>query len=267
MKEDVKSGLYYSGQVIGILKELRTAKWFEAVMGDVLENYKDDMLPGSLENAASYDFPVQFKGVDIDEFPEGPRTPNPSPELCNLMVKKAKEFVNEGVKLITTDCGFYSYIQDEMAEAVDIPVCTSALLQVPLISKLIGKNKRIGIITWDSSALSEKHLRGAGIDESIKIAIIGYEKMKEMDGRGCPILDTSLPREKRLEILEEIIVAAAEELLSKHSDIGAFLLECTAFPPAAKAVNMATGLPVFDVVLLLNFIGHATSRNMSRMIL
>ena len=253
-------GFFYSGQVIGITKEMRTAEWFKKTFGKVPKDYEEDFLPGSLENAASFECPVQYKAVDISEFPEGPRTITPAPELGKLMVEKAKEFERVGVKIVSTDCGFYIYFQDEMAEALNIPTCTSALLMVPLVSRLIGKNRRVGIMTWDSRALSKEHLRRAGIDESIKIAIMGYEGYRERRGEECPLFDMNLPPEKRLEMLEEDLVAAAKELISKYSDIRAIVLECTAFPPAAYAVQRATGLPVFDIVMFLNWIYRAVVR-------
>jgi len=253
-------GFFYSGQVIGIIKEMRTAEWFKKTFGEVPKDYKEDFLPGSLENATSFECPVQYKAVDISQFPEGPRTISPATELGKLMVEKAKEFEREGVKIVSTDCGFYVYFQDEITKALNIPVCTSALLMVPLVSKLIGENKRVGIMTWDSRVLSEEHLRRAGIDESIKIAIMGYESSRERRGEECPLVDMNLKPEKRLEMLEEDLVAAAKELISEYSDIGAIVLECTAFPPAAYAVQRATGLPVFDIVMFLNWIYHAVVR-------
>lgn len=259
MTED--EGIFsYSGQVIGILKEMRSTEWFKKAFGRVPEAYKEYFLPGSLENATSFECPVQYKALDISRYPEGPRTLTPAAGLGQLMAKKTKELEREGVKIISTDCGFYSYFQDEMAEAVNIPVCTSALLMVPLVSRLVGKNKRVGIMTWDSRVLSKEHLKRAGIDDSIKVGIIGYEKWKEKRGDSCPLLDMDLSPEKRLEMLEEDLVEAAKELIAKYPDIGVIVLECTAFPPAAYAVQRTTGLPVFDVVMLLNWIYHAVVR-------
>lgn len=263
MKRDNMAGdneaFYYSGQVIGIIKETRTAGYFKTTFGRVPKDYKEDFLPGSLENATSFEHPVQYKALDTSEIPEGPRTSTPSTELGKSIIKKTKELEMEGAKIASTDCGFYVYFQDEMAEAVSIPVCTSALLIVPLISRLIGRNKRVGIIVWDSRALSEEHLKRAGIDESVKIAVVGYEKWAE---KRSPMFhsDANLLPEKRLEMLEEDLVSASKGLIQKYPDIGAIVLECTAFPPAAYAVQRATGLPVFDIVMLLNWIGNAVVR-------
>jgi Asp/Glu/hydantoin racemase len=72
--------------------------------------------------------------------------------------------------------------------------------------------------------------------------------------------DANLLPEKRLEMLEEDLVSASKGLIQKYPDVGAIVLECTAFPPAAYAVQRATGLPVFDIVMLLNWIGNAVVR-------
>lgn len=256
---DDNEGFYYSGQVFGIIKETRTTDFFKKTFGKVPKDYKEDFLPGSLENANSFEYPVQYKALDISLFPEGPRTLTPSPELGKSIAKKAKELEAEGAKIVSTDCGFYVYFQDAMTEDMSIPVCTSALLIVPLVSKLIGRNKRVGIITWDSRALSKEHLRQAGIDESIRIAVVGFEKWAQ---KRSPMYqaDANVPAEKRLEMLEEDLVSASKALIQKHPDVGAIVLECTAFPPAAYAVQRATGLPVFDIVMLLNWIGDAVIR-------
>jgi hypothetical protein len=252
-------GFYYSGQVIGIIKETRTTGFFKKTFGRVPKDYKEQFLPGSLENAASFRYPVQYKALDIHQYPEGPRTLTPSAELGKSVVKKAEELEVEGARIVSTDCGFYVYFQDAMTEAVSIPVCTSALLVVPLVSKLIGRHRRVGIMTWNSKALSKEHLRRAGIDESVKIGVVGYEKWAK---KRSPMFhaDANLLPEKRLEMLEEDLVSASKELIQKYPDVGAIVLECTVFSPAAYAVQRATGLPVFDIVMLLNWIGDAVVR-------
>jgi len=66
--------------------------------------------------------------------------------------------------------------------------------------------------------------------------------------------------EKRLEMLEEDLVSASKELIRKHPDVGAIVLECTAFPLLRMLCKKATGLSVFAIVMLLNWIGDAVVR-------
>lgn len=148
------------------------------------------------------------------------------------------------------------YFQEAMANAVNIPVFSSALLQVPVVSRLIGKGKKVGIIVWDSSNLTKEHLKRAGIDESMPIVILGLETMPAEGDANI----TELEPEKRLEVLENHLVYSAKRLVSEHPDLGAIVLECTNLPPAAAAVQKATGLPVFDVTTLLNWAYDAVVR-------
>ena len=46
---------------------------------------------------------------------------------------------------------------------------------------------------------------------------------------------------------EADLLRAARELVRRHPDTGAILLECTNMVPYAAAVGAATGLPVFDM--------------------
>ena len=50
--------------------------------------------------------------------------------------------------------------------------------------------------------------------------------------------------------LEQELVETAKELISKHPNVGAIILECTQFPPFAKSIQEAMHVPVYDVVTL-----------------
>jgi len=197
-------------------------------------------IPGDVGNATTFPFPVRFKvieGVTAGDI----ICEKPDISVLKLAVEKAKELENEGVKAITTSCGFFCYFQRELAEAVNIPVFASSLIQVPLVSKMIGK-KRVGIITADYRCLTTTHLRNTGIDESIPIAIVGINKNWSMIRGHSP--------EQHLEGYNRALPKVSRELVARYPDIGAIVLECTNLPPGAKAAQKATGLPVFDIVTL-----------------
>lgn len=247
-----RSGLPYYGQAIGII--MLDAG---ALTGDFpLKTETFTRIPGDVGNATTFDFPVQYKivkGVTASDVVNR----KPSVKTEQRIVEAAKELEEEGVRAIGTTCGYMVYFQEAMAEAVDIPVFSSSLLQVPWVSRLLDKRKKVGIITFDSRELSEEHLRRAGIDESVPIAIYGLENLPpERSWYNINELDP----EKRLEIIEDRLVYAAEQLISKNLNVGAIVLECTNLPPGASAVQEATGLPVFDVVTLLNWAYNAVMR-------
>jgi Asp/Glu/hydantoin racemase len=131
-----------------------------------------------------------------------------------------------------------------------VPVFSSSLLQVHLAQALIRRNQKIGIITARRSSLTDAHLAGVGI-QHYPSAIIGMEHAPEFSAvfiGGKATLDQGQCHRE--------MQAAAEHLMREHPEVGVIVLECTNMPPFANTVRRATGLPVFDVVTMVN---HAHS--------
>ena len=53
------------------------------------------------------------------------------------------------------------------------------------------------------------------------------------------------------------MVRICKQLIQENRDVGAILFECANLPPYAKAVQDATGRPVFDIVGLTKYMYHA----------
>ena len=67
---------------------------------------------------------------------------------------RAKVLEREGVRAITTSCGFLARYQRELASAVSVPVFTSSLLLVPLVFRMLQEDQTVGILTIDAASLS-----------------------------------------------------------------------------------------------------------------
>lgn len=120
----LKGGRTHYGQVIGVIT-LDTL--FPRILGDVA-------------NATTFDFPVRFKKV---EGATGKRVVKEAdPTLLEPFIAAAQELEREGVMAITTTCGFLAMFQEELSNAVNIPFFASSLMQVPLVSRIIGKGKK-----------------------------------------------------------------------------------------------------------------------------
>jgi len=234
-----------------VVKESGRATYGETI-GILVLDTEFPRIPGDIGNATTYKFPVKFKvvkGVYVKDIVS--KTPNIS--VCQRFIEAAKELEEEGVKAITTSCGYFVYFQDEIADELNIPVFASSLIQVPLVSKMLGKKKRVGIICANSDALTQTHLKKAGIDESTLVAVTGVdEHWQEVHNKIDP--------KERLEGLEKALVAVATKLVSKYPDIGAIVFECTNLPPGAAAVQKNIGLPVFDIITLINMIHNTVTR-------
>ena len=95
------------------------------------------------------------------------------------MIDEARRMERQGIRAITTSCGFNAVFQRELADAVRVPVFTSSLMQVPLVQRMLGNQRTVGVITAKKAALTEKHLKGAGIEDRAAIYIQGLETCTE----------------------------------------------------------------------------------------
>ena len=120
----------YYGVSIGILM-LET--YFERFYGDI-------------GNATTWPFPVQYRIVPG-------AVPNRVTDLLNHDLlepfkEAADDLIASGVDGITTTCGFLSLYQEDLTAHCSVPVATSALLQVPMVERILPKGKRVGILTF-----------------------------------------------------------------------------------------------------------------------
>lgn len=215
------------------------------------------LIKGHTSNALTYRFPILFKMVDFSTLDA---VINPEPNYSSLpkYIQAAKELEEEGVKAITTNCGYLVFYQEKLSEAVNIPVFTSSLLQVPLVYKSLKKGKKVGIICARSECLTRKHLECAGIDESIPIAVAGMDKGREFR---AAIREPQDPVNWKFsgdfKKVEKEVVEVAEKLVRENPNVGAIVCECTELPPYSPAIQEATKLPVFDMVTLVNYVYNA----------
>jgi len=209
-------------------------------------------IPGDIGNFSTFNFPVVYRIVREAGIDNVARKTDI--RLLDAFIREAKELENMGAKAITTSCGFLSLFQEELARSVRVPLFTSSLLLVPLVSMMIGKRK-VGIITANSENLTRKHLEGAGIDPSVPIVIKGLEDKKEFSKmilNDNPVGDIAKIREE--------VRDAARELVRENPDVGAIVLECTNLPPYAKIIQEVTNLPVFDITILTNMVYNSLNR-------
>jgi aspartate/glutamate racemase len=167
-----------------------------------------------------------------------------------IFVQKARELEKEGVRAITTGCGFFAKYQQATSEALTVPVFTSPLLLVPMVSQMIGRAKRVGIITAGENHLKGPFLENVGIDPSIPIAVDGMADKEEFT--------QTIVLEKKPEMnvpkMETEVVDVAQRLVKTYPDIGALVFECSDLPPFAGAVQAVVNLPIFDFISLINMV-------------
>jgi len=205
--------------------------------------------PGDIGNAHSYDFPVRYKIVK-KAYTDRIMGHSPDPELIVPFVEAARQLEAEGVKAITTSCGFLAPFQTHLAEAVKIPVFASSLLQAPLIRTMIGGNRPIGIFTERAKFMNEDHFKGVGwSSKTINVYVKGMKPeavFPQVYIGNSSELDT------------EVLIAEMEEMtrafMQECPHAGAILFECTNMCPFASHVQAVSGLPVFDINTLIHWV-------------
>jgi Asp/Glu/hydantoin racemase len=194
---------------------------------------------GDIGNARTWPFPVYYKivkGASPDRIVR-----HRAEGLEEAFKDATRELVDNGVDGVTTNCGFLSLFQNELAAHCGVPVATSSLMQYRLIRSLLPDNKTVGIVSISSKTLSDEHLAAADIP--LDVPIVGT------DESGTELSRVILNDENRLDVAaaEADMLRATRALLDKDPAIGAILLECTNMCPYSAAVRSATGLPVFDM--------------------
>lgn len=209
-------------------------------------------------NPKTFAFPIKVKRLKGLNYETVVKSPNE--KTLRLLIKGAQEFDREGAGAISTDCGFNALWQKELSEAVNVPVLTSGLLLVPLIQTMIGKNKKVAILTADSRHLTYRHLMAAGISEELvkNCIIVGLENEPNFfnaatsSGKNIKYLDDLAVKKIRNTLFD-----ISKRLVEENPNVRAIVLECTDLPPFAETIQSTTGIPVFDVVGLMKMVYQA----------
>jgi hypothetical protein len=218
---------------------------YGAPLGILMLEARFPRIPGDMGNGTTWPFPVLYRVVR-----------GASPErvvlrgasgLLQDFIAAATDLVDLGAEAITTNCGFLSIFQREIAAAVGVPVATSALMQVPWVQATLPPGKRVGVVTVSAGSLTPAHLEGAGVPPDTPVA--GTEG-------GCEFFRVLIGGEKQdldIDLARQDVVEAGRSLVDRHPEIGAIVLECTNMPPYAAALQEAVGLPVYDIYSMITW--------------
>jgi hypothetical protein len=228
-----RKGQVSSGEAIGILL-LDTAVPF---------------IPGDVANATTYDFPVRFKKVEGFSVA---RAIGKDPGVYDALKAAAEDLVGQGVRAVTGDCGFMALHQKRLAADLEVPVFLSSLLQVPFILSILGKRKKVGIITADDRSLDADLLDAVGVSTTERLVIEGLQDRPHF--YAFAIEETG---SLDAQAVEEEVIDAGRRVMERDSTVGAFLLECSLLPPYAAALQEAVQVPVFDYITMINHVFSA----------
>lgn len=163
-------------------------------------------------------------------------------QLLDGFVAVVKLLEREGAGAITTSCGFLVLLQAELQAAVQVPVVTSSLLQLPTLLRVHG---RVGVLTISADALGTEHLLAAGVQAEQ----LGNVVVQGVDPQG-EFARCILGNEATMDLAraQEDVVAAARALKVREPALAHLVLECTNMPPYQSAIEAATGMRCYSLL-------------------
>ena len=145
-------------------------------------------------------------------------------------------------EVIVTSCGFLAYWQNHLASQTYKPFISSSLVALETLSQSYSPEELL-ILTFDADSLNVSHL---GQHKAYASSILGLPitcHLRQVISNNLTHLDADLAG-------AEIVAHVSKHLTPKHRHI---LLECTNLPPYKAALAQQTGLPVTDILTLIEF--------------
>lgn len=210
--------------------------------------------PGDVRNASAYPFPIQYEIVRDVDVPTLVVEEDKS-SCLEPILRAARNLEKMGCRAIIAECGYFAYFQREVAAAVDVPVFMSSLLQVPLAQQIIGPERVVGLLMSEARYLDERHLASVGIQPEGNYVIGGAmdeRTIEEFNHLWTVGLRTDPPG-AIYEKAEREFVAAGVDFFQMYPNMGAMVLECTGFPPFARALQREIDIPLFSFGTLIDY--------------
>ena len=253
MRRNYEYGYTSSEELRGMVHSNKGQLMSGYTIGILVQDVHYPLIPGNVVNACSYNYPVRMEivpGANQDRVHSADSSLLPSIiETCNLLVA-------QGVRAIIGGCGYFGNFQREVADAIDVPVYLSSIIQIPWIRAGLGKDDEIGIICADIDSFTDDILNQCLVNESDKAKC-------HITGAGDkPEFSSLLNRRGSFDnsIIEKELTELAADLVSTHPKIKALLLECSDMPPYSAAIQRAVKLPVYDFMTLIDFVHLAVAQ-------
>ena len=254
-------------ETTGIPAEGETTWWEGRNMGGVaigIVRFQANlpMIPGNMGNATTFKFPVVFVEGDYKNAAEIIAA-EPAEDFTRATVEACKWLELQGVRAITTNCGFYATYQQVVQEQIDTPFYSSSLVQLPMMINSTPRKKKVGVLTANGGLLKDgPTLRYAGLSEE-QISRLEIEGL-ESDEAFNEVLGLSGALDPR--VVEKALLDGIKRLVKREPNLSSILLECTELAPSGRAVQEMVKLPVWDFTTLANwmytgavrrdFVGH-----------
>ena len=213
---------------------------YGASIGMLMLETKFPRIIGDIGNANTWPFHIHFEPVLGSSVSKVVKLK--AKGTLDEFIKMGKKLIDKGVDAIATNCGFLIIFQEELIEALGVPVFSSSLIQYNLIQQTLGKNKVPGLLTFSKESLTSEYLEAAQIP--LDVPIVGMENIGTREFYNGILEDKT---EIDFDLCRKEMIEAALKLQRENPQVGAILCECTNMPPYANDIYKATGLPIYNI--------------------
>ena len=211
--------------------------------------------PGDVRNPSAFPYPIQYEVAENLAIAELVLDPDKD-KYADVIIKAARKLEKMGCRAILAECGYFAYFQKQVAEAVNVPVFMSSLLQVGWAQQLIGPQQVVGLFMSMKKSLLDEHLQGVGIRLDSNFVVGGAMD----DGKcrqfynlwSCEGERPEVPHASYEEACNDFVEVGVD-FYRQHANMGAMVLECTGFPPFARSLQREIQIPVFSWGTLMDF--------------
>ena len=222
-------------------------------IGIVTLSTSHDLVCGNVQHADSFPFHVAYaavRDVAFDHIACG------DPRALKPIIEAARRLEETGVDIVVGACGSFVHYQREVAGAIDVPVCLSILMQIPFILSMLPPTRKLGVVFARSSTFTALAQDQCGVTAAMRDRLV-FLSAADTDSF-APMLDPEQALDDGR--LRQDLVAMTRQVAAADPAIGAWLLQCSDLPPYAPDIGASTGLPVWDMVLLVEHLRGAVAR-------
>jgi len=209
------------------------------------------LLPGNVQNATTFPFPVIYEPVIGLSFPQLACGDSSADQLIKEAVIRLE---GKGVSVIVGACGSFAQWQTRITQYASVPVYASIMSQVPFVLAGLPANQKLAVVFATKSAFNQRVLDECHISDSERLIILGAEEVASFndffDIGSAEICDK----------FEQEFIQYLVQKKIQHTEIGAWLLQCSELPVYAAKIQQQTGLPVFDQSVLIEHLHQVVSR-------
>jgi aspartate/glutamate racemase len=172
--------------------------------------------------------------------------------LRDSMLAAGRKLVAAGADALAGSCGFMGLFQQDFVKEFKVPCLMSALCQIPLAAMMLGDGDKIGVLAANSRSVDPEMFRLIGIDPALPIRVKGLQDKPhfyEVIYKLGSVVDT--------DVLKNEFIACARELVAEEPAVKVIVCECTMLPVYREVLQEATGRPVLDWELMLDYLDAA----------